>query len=1410
MTPANASGTGRIAERLRGRRLLVTGATGLLAKVFVEKLLRSVPQVGAIRLLVRDRPDGTSGSTRLQSEILGSSAFDRLRALLGDGFATLAAEKIQVVNGDLTAPQLGLDDARYAELAANCDLIVNSAAAVTFDERLDLALQLNALGPSQLLQLSRDAGHIPVMQVSTCYVSGQRSGAIAETLSPPPDGRSIDLDRVIDRMSQACRQVKAQSELGSEDQRRQLIDLGMAIAREHGWNDTYTFTKWIGEQLVERQRGPIPTVILRPAIIESSYREPMPGWIDGLRMADPMIIAFGRGKLGEFPADPEVPIDLIPVDLVANAMIATLPEAAAGPGLRIYQVASSQRHPLRVSELARHLSAAFRRWPMVDDAGAVIRPGEFRLVQRKAFFAKWQGKLNHATRYRRLLERLHLAPMYRRRLATLIAQIEQIIYFARIYSPYTHLDCRFCVDQLHAVTEALHPDDRREFPVDTRDIDWSEYITGRHVPGLRRYVLGGYQSVAGHLPPPIHRPRHELTLRRIRQEHTTIFGVFQAVAELCADKPALQICRGGRWIRYTYGEALDASAAVARRLQEHNLQPGDRLVLCADNAPEWGLVYLAAMRCGLTVVPLDPQQPAAELLDCARIAGARLICADRRIAESLSAAAQDGATPPWSGPMRVIDESLVPPPGAARDPGPPAAATPADALASILFTSGTTVAPKAVPLTHGNLLANARAMLKIHRLRSNERFCSVLPLYHAFEFTCGFLVPLCIGATITYVEELKAPRVLDALQASRATIMLAVPRLLKLFHDGIQSQVAQSGAVTRAAFKGCGRLSDLSGHRLGPLLYRAVHRRFGGHFRKFISGGSALDPELYHAFTRMGFEVYEGYGLTETAPVLTVNPAGRSRPGSIGVALPGVNLDIRNANAEGIGELWAQGPNVMQGYLDNPEATAEVLRQGWFRTGDLVRRDRDGYYTITGRVKDMIVTEAGKNVYPDEVEVRYKDLPYVKELCVLGMPSAGGMGESVHAVVIPDYETAPALDRSAVERGIREAAAGIAASIPAHQRIQSMHFWKTELPKTSTLKAKRGVIRDMLLGGTTTSTGRSTHRTAERPAGALTDQQRFVRRVLAQLTRESEHAIHPDTHLLLDLGLDSLMKLQLIGELEAHFGVTCTNEQASALARVGDLDKLVGDRPQIRGKSAATAPWKERPAAGTTAPLAANGAMGLPLHSARWATRTGLAVMLNSYIRVRGRQVRNIPAHGPFLLVANHSSHLDAVSVLTAIANRRRVWVAGAEDYFFNTRAKSWIFGRLLDTIPFDRFSEGYEGLRRCLERLGQGDGLLFFPEGTRSVDGRMAEFKIGAALMAVESGAVVIPTYIGNAFALLPKGRRLAKPGVIRVTFGNPIDPAAWQCPDDLNRQYQRYREMTAHIQDRVRELAGPAESRP
>ena len=1131
-----------VAAALTGERILITGATGFLGKTLVEKLLRSVPEVDKLHLLVRPG-DGKSAQERLRDELLGSPIMAHLRALHAGDWQRWAESKIEVVPGDLARDRFGLDDDRYAELCAGIDRVVACAATVTFDERLDRALELNARGAARVLRLARDAGDVPLLHVSTCYVSGRRQGWIDERVQVPEgDG----LEHILAQADSACARLRAESRADEP-----LVAAGIELADRHGFHDVYTFTKALGERLLARDRGTVPVAIVRPAIVESAAAEPIPGWIDAVRVADPLLVAYGRGRVRDIPGATGAALELIPVDYVVNATLAALADLRpADPGareeIRVYQVGSS-RHPISLGELMAWAREGFVATPLRDDDGRPIAVGAARFVEPERL-------------RRRLLARRRRAGRGEQR------TLEHFLRLLDVYRPYFDHGARYRDDATLALWHRLSDTARQRFPFDVAKLDWRSYVAAVHVPGIVRFALKADSGAPAPAPP---RRRPTASAESVAAGARTLFELFSLAAREHPDTVALQTCRGGRWLRYTYAQALTATANVAHRLARHfQIEPGDRVVLWSSGCPEWTIATFAAHRLGAVTVPLDPQWPAREIEQAARLVGAKLICAAPRLIADLEDRLDAGL------PLVELAAPLVPEPDVGLLPGAesvvdtaagsgfsdhggaPAARRRnlAEDLASIIFTSGTTVAPKAVPLTHANYLANVRDLVPLMRLE-RERLLSVLPIHHVFEQMVGLLVPLAGGSTISYVAEIKPAEISWMMNVTRPTVLVAVPRLLELLHGGIMANVAAGGPGLKALFKVLFVLSRATGASFGHRLFAKVHRRFGGCLRRIATGGSALPPSLGRSFQLMGFSVAEGYGMTETSPVLTVNPWREIRFGSVGRPLPGVEIDLRSpADAAGVdpgeGEVWVRGANVMAGYYQDPEATARVLADGWLNTGDIGRFDDDGYLYLSGRTKDVIVTAAGKNVYPEEVEARYRGLPEVEELVVLGLPADGG-GERVCALVVPRPDAAG----DDVER-IRSAIAERSAGVPSYQQVSSVEIWRGDLPKTTTMKVKRAVLRDAVLAG---QRGSGEQPAAPPPAAAEVsygEAETWVLDTLARLTGTRADLLSA-AHRLADLGVDSLTRVELIGAIEERFELRLDDTVAAGAGRVQDLFDLV-------------------------------------------------------------------------------------------------------------------------------------------------------------------------------------------------------------------------------------------------------------
>jgi HAD superfamily hydrolase (TIGR01490 family) len=509
-------------EAYQGKAVLLTGGTGFLGTALVEKMLRSLPSLGRLYLLIR--PSREKGAKeRFEKDVLGSDAFSRLREELGSSFEERVAEKVRVLEGDVYADSLGLGEEDLVELSREVDAVIHSAASVIFDAPLDAAVDSNVRGTLGLLALARGWEKKPLfMHVSTSYVAGTKKGLVPEEApdgySPNdtrlnPKGEVALLDGIVREVEEASRErdlvrrftTEARRELGMIGEeaevaerveqlrrawaRERLVERGNERARELGWQDVYTFTKSLAERRVLEERGELPLVILRPAIIESSVAEPRPGWIQGSRMADPIIMAFAKGILREFPGDPETIVDLVPVDHVVNAVI-----AAAAKGItdrptepEVYQVASGERNPLRYRDFYEHVREYFLENPLRDSGGRPVPVPEWSFPGRRRVEGKLRTELTGlkvAGRLTSWMPEGHLKTDLRGRVARAEKRARMSFYYSRIYGTYADMNSTFSSIRTLELYRSLPEEEQSEFPFDIAGVDWRAWLQETHLPAI--------------------------------------------------------------------------------------------------------------------------------------------------------------------------------------------------------------------------------------------------------------------------------------------------------------------------------------------------------------------------------------------------------------------------------------------------------------------------------------------------------------------------------------------------------------------------------------------------------------------------------------------------------------------------------------------------------------------------------------------------------------------------------------------------------------------------------------------------------------------------------------------------------------------------------------------------------------
>lgn len=810
----------------------------------------------------------------------------------------------------------------------------------------------------------------------------------------------------------------------------------------------------------------------------------------------------------------------------------------------------------------------------------------------------------------------------------------------------------------------------------------------------------------------------------------TVVELLAEAARRYDRRPALLIKPAFRTRKWRYRDLAHLAPRVARVIADTGVAPGDRVIIWAVNRPEWGIGFLGAIHAGAVLVPLDFRTTSDLAGAVATRTDARLVLASTQTAE---AAARLGL------PVVLIEE--LPDRARTADPLPTPKIAPDDLL-EIVFTSGTTGDPKGAMLTHRNLVSNAESLLEVFSLQSHERLLSVLPLSHLFEQTVGFLTPLLAGASVVYPISRQPSVLVRTFREFRATMLLIVPQGLKLLDNAIERKVDATGK--RATFEKLHRWARRLPRPLRRILFRPVLAQFGGRLRTIAVGGAAMDVELAARWTEMGLEVLQGYGATEMSPVLTFTRPQRNEPGTVGEAIPDVELRIADD-----GEVLARGPNRFAGYWRDADATAAAIdADGWYRTGDLGEL-KDGVLTLRGRKKDMLVLADGTNVYPEDIEGILVRDPRVRDATVVGIGPAGDT--RVHAVLLlTDPETAPAVVRDAN------------GQLGAHQQIRGHTVWPEEdFPRTHTLKVKKRLVM-AALESTERPDPTGTLTAAAAPGGRADGIDGLIGLVasLAGLPLESVTA---GSRLSSDLGLDSLARVELLGVVEEELGAFVDDAALDPEATVAELHAMV-EAARDAKRDTGIFGWPLNPLVR---------AVGIAIQQLVMVPFVGL------FYRVRIRGEHNLKGlEGPVIFVPNHHLHSDNAIILThlPLAWRWRLSVAAAADDIFGNRLRGIGAAVLGNAFPLAR--EG--AIRRSLELLGarldRDFSVLIFPEGELTVGGPMKPFKAGAGLIAVEGATPVVPmkVKIHRVSWIDERGPGSSLRGDVEVIFGKPLHFAA------------------------------------
>jgi long-chain acyl-CoA synthetase len=846
----------------------------------------------------------------------------------------------------------------------------------------------------------------------------------------------------------------------------------------------------------------------------------------------------------------------------------------------------------------------------------------------------------------------------------------------------------------------------------------------------------------------------------------------QAAADY-AGRVALLFREDDSLTEYTYAQVYQDCLKAAHWLCRSGVRPGDRVALLLENRPEWCLAYFGLQLAGAVAVPLDSQsRPETVTYLLTQTQAKVLVTSDQVKLTSLQelpfleTIIVVGPPEPDGPKVTAWSDLMAAPPG----DGPLPEAAPDD-LAAIIYTSGTVGPPKGVMLTHKNFLANFQEIAGLKIVGPQDNFLALLPLHHAFPFMGNLLLPLFIGAQITFLNRLQAQLILRCLREQQVTILVATPQVLRHFAQGIQKGLDDLpvglGALFSLLLNFSWKLRPLLGFNLaGPVLGK-LKSLVGPQFRYFVSGGAKLPVDLARRFNKWGFAVLEGYGLTETAPVVSFNPPAAPRLGSAGRPLVNVEVRIDQPDSDGVGEILIRGDNVMAGYYQNPEATGAALRDGWFHSGDLGCLDQDGYLYVTGRAKDLVVLSSGKNVSMEEVSQHYLQASTIREIQVLPDPRE----EKLVAVVVPDLDHFRQTGETDIYGEVKWHLEYYSQQLEPYKRIRDFVLTNQELPKTRLGKIKAYEVAALYreLAGKRQQKRQSA---LEEGISAVGE---GVVEILQKKTGSALIAL--DDHLELDLGLDSLALVELLAALEEAFSIQIRDDEFLGIYTVADLISFIeAQQPQgLEELEDRELTWRQILAVPPPPDLLKRIAPQDDLKSRLFSLGNSLWLRL-LFRRVFQLRVTGLETlgSGSYILCPNHASYLDGFLLFAAVPQslRSRLYFLGYSNYFEVPVVRD--IAKWMHVLPVNSARHLVPAMQASAHILKQGGALGIFPEGARSLTGQLRPFKKGVAILAQELGVPLVPVYIHGSHEAWKANARYPRPYPLHLVFGREFSAAS------------------------------------
>lgn len=777
----------------------------------------------------------------------------------------------------------------------------------------------------------------------------------------------------------------------------------------------------------------------------------------------------------------------------------------------------------------------------------------------------------------------------------------------------------------------------------------------------------------------------------------------------------------------SYNEVLKNISLYSSLLTLNNLS---KVAILSENRPEWIYAFYAGWKKNACIVPIDYMSSVDDITfilnDCKPEYIFYSDTTNENIQKVVSKISYEPflinideiktieASEDFSFPERDLNETAV-----------------------IIYTSGTTGSPKGVMLSFDNLLVNIEAVsLDVEIYKPEDKVLILLPLHHIFPLAGTVIITLSVGATGVFSPSMSSEDLIATLQKHKISIIIGVPRLYNLIRKGIRDKIDKS-AVAKLLFKVAQKKNSLSFSRK---IFKKVHDRFGGNIKYLVSGGAALDPEVCKDYTTLGFIILEGFGMTETAPMITFTRPDEVYPGSAGRPLKTNEVKVID------GEIVNRGRNVMKGYYNRPEATAEIIKNGWLHTGDLGYLDEKNRIFITGRKKEIIVLSNGKNINPEEIEIKLASMSdLINEVGVFEK------NDMLHAMIYPEYQKAKQNEIDNLEEYLTwNVIDKYNQSVTPYKKVMKFSLIKEPLPRTRLSKLKRFLLPEL-----------ESH-FSEKKKNVEEPDFREYQLIKEFIQSNKDVTVHPADHLEIDLGLDSLDKVNLIVYLESTFGITLQETELLKFTNVRTLAEHISETKTKLNVEAVD--WSSI--------LKEHLDIDLPKS---WFThnliKNAAKIFLRFYFRLKGEGIENIP-DGPFILAPNHQSFIDGLFVAVFLKNKlmKKTYFYAKEKHI----KQGWLkfIANKNNVIVMD-LSDLKSSLQKLASVLKKEKNIIIFPEGTRTRDGEIGSFKKTFAILARELNIPVVPVAIDGAFNAMPRGTKIPRPmKKISVKFLEPVYP--------------------------------------